>query len=32
MQREKSALANAVVHEDSLANVLDLESLRQILS
>ena len=32
MQREKSALANAVVQEDSLANVLDLDSLRQILS
>ena len=32
MQREKSALAAAVVQEDSLANVLDLDSLRQILS
>ena len=32
MQREKSALASAVVQEDSLANVLDLDSLRQILS
>jgi SNF2 family DNA or RNA helicase len=32
MQHEKSALANAVVQEDSLANVLDLDSLRQILS
>ena len=32
MQREKSALANAVVQEDSLANVLDLDSLREILS
>ncbi len=31
MQREKSALASAVVQEDSLSSVLDLESLRQIL-
>ena len=32
LQREKAALAAAVVQEESLANVLDLESLRQILS
>jgi SNF2 family DNA or RNA helicase len=32
MQKEKSALAASVVQEDSLANVLDLESLRQILA
>jgi SNF2 family DNA or RNA helicase len=32
MQREKAALASAVVQEDSLASVLDLDSLRQILS
>ena len=31
MQREKAALAAAVVQEESLASVLDLESLRQIL-
>ncbi len=31
LQREKSALAAAVVQEESLATVLDLESLRQIL-
>ena len=31
MQREKSALAAAVVQEESLASVLDLESLRKIL-
>jgi len=31
MQREKSALAAAVVQEDSLASILDLDSLRQIL-
>jgi superfamily II DNA or RNA helicase len=32
MQREKASLAASVVQEESLANVLDLESLRQILS
>jgi hypothetical protein len=31
MQREKSALAAAVVQEDSLASILDLDSLRKIL-
>lgn len=32
LQRDKAALAAAVVQEDSLARVLDLESLRQILA
>jgi SNF2 family DNA or RNA helicase len=32
LQREKAALAAAVVQEESLASVLDLESLRRILS
>jgi SNF2 family DNA or RNA helicase len=32
LQREKSALAGAVVQEESLASVLDLDSLRQILT
>jgi SNF2 family DNA or RNA helicase len=32
LQREKSALAGAVVQEESLASVLDLDSLRQILA
>jgi superfamily II DNA or RNA helicase len=32
MQREKAALAASVVQEESLASVLDLDSLRQILS
>ncbi len=32
LQREKAALAAAVVQEESLTNVLDLDSLRQILS
>ena len=32
LQREKAALAAAVVQEESLANVLDLESLRRILA
>ena len=32
LQRDKAALASAVVQEESLARVLDLESLRQILS
>ncbi|PTX91771.1 DEAD/DEAH box helicase [Opitutus sp. ER46] len=32
LQKEKAALAAAVVQEESLASVLDLESLRQILS
>ncbi len=32
LQRDKAALASAVVQEESLATVLDLESLRQILS
>ncbi len=31
LQKEKSALANAVVQEESLAGVLDLDSLRSIL-
>jgi hypothetical protein len=31
MQREKAALAAAVVQEESLARVLDLDSLRRIL-
>jgi SNF2 family DNA or RNA helicase len=31
LQREKAALARAVVQEESLASVLDLDSLRQIL-
>jgi superfamily II DNA or RNA helicase len=31
LQHEKAALARAVVQEESLGNVLDLESLRQIL-
>jgi len=32
LQREKAALAAAVVQEDSLATVLDLDSLRRILA
>jgi len=32
LQKEKAALASAVVQEESLASVLDLESLRQILA
>lgn len=32
LQREKAALAASVVQEESLAQVLDLESLKQILS
>ena len=32
LQKEKAALAAAVVQEESLATVLDLESLRQILA
>ncbi|MBL9204013.1 MAG: DEAD/DEAH box helicase [Opitutaceae bacterium] len=32
LQKEKAALAAAVVQEESLASVLDLESLRRILS
>jgi superfamily II DNA or RNA helicase len=32
LQREKAALAQAVVQEESLAQVLDLESLRYVLS
>lgn len=32
LQREKAALAGAIVQEESLAGVLDLESLRQILA
>ncbi|MFT3783409.1 MAG: DEAD/DEAH box helicase [Nibricoccus sp.] len=32
LQREKSAMAAAVVKEESLASVLDLESLRRILA
>ncbi len=32
LQKEKAAMAAAVVQEESLAKVLDLESLRQILS
>ena len=31
LQREKAALAGAVVQEESLASVLDMDSLRQIL-
>ncbi len=32
LQREKAAIARAVVQEESLASVLDLDSLRQILA
>jgi len=32
LQREKSALANAVIQEESLATVMDLDSLKQILA
>jgi superfamily II DNA or RNA helicase len=32
MQREKAALAASVVQEESLASILDLDSLRQILA
>ncbi|RXK54440.1 hypothetical protein ESB00_00645 [Oleiharenicola lentus] len=32
LQREKSALASAVIQEESVATVMDLESLREILS
>jgi len=32
LQRDKAALATAVVQEESLASVLDLESLREILA
>ncbi len=32
LQRDKAALANAVVQEESLASILDLDSLRQILA
>ena len=32
LQRDKAALASAVVQEESLASVLDLDSLRQILA
>ncbi len=32
LQREKSALANAVIQEESLAAVMDLDSLKRILS
>ena len=32
LQREKAALASAVVQEESLATVMDLDSLRQILA
>ncbi len=32
LQREKSALAQAVIQEESLATVLDLESLKRILA
>ncbi len=31
LQREKAALANAVIQEESLATVMDLDSLRRIL-
>jgi hypothetical protein len=31
LQRDKAALANAVVQEDSLASVLDLETLKHVL-
>ncbi|AOS44109.1 ATP-dependent helicase HepA [Lacunisphaera limnophila] len=32
LQREKSALASAVIQEESVATVMDLDSLREILS
>jgi SNF2 family DNA or RNA helicase len=32
LQREKSALAEAVIQEESVASVMDLDSLREILS
>jgi SNF2 family DNA or RNA helicase len=32
LQREKAALAAAVVQEESLASILDLDSLKQILA
>jgi SNF2 family DNA or RNA helicase len=32
LQKEKAALASAVVQEESLASILDLESLRQVLA
>ena len=32
LQQEKAALSAAVVQEESLASVLDLESLRRILA
>ena len=32
LQREKAFLASAVVQEESLATVMDLESLRRILA
>jgi SNF2 family DNA or RNA helicase len=32
MQREKASLADAVVQEESLSTVLDLDSLRTILA
>ena len=32
LQREKSALADAVIQEESVATVMDLESLRAILA
>ena len=32
LQREKAALANAVIQEESLATVMDLDSLRRILA
>jgi SNF2 family DNA or RNA helicase len=32
LQREKSALANAVIQEESLAAVMDLDSLKRILA
>ncbi|HKB90982.1 MAG TPA: hypothetical protein VKC60_10745 [Opitutaceae bacterium] len=31
LQREKAALASAVVQEETLAQVMDLETLRQVL-
>jgi SNF2 family DNA or RNA helicase len=32
LQREKSALAAAVIQEESVSTVMDLDSLREILS
>ena len=32
LQKEKATLAGAIVQEESLAKVLDLETLRQVLA